>query len=513
LFRGFNLLPVFIGDTICYGESDLGKLAPFSRVVRVDENVHDCQLDQVGATLVGQASCLSFVARTCPCNALRALCHRHGVAAPPVVNSFAEAIGYFHSICGEIIELYVEQLAIWQDGWLAKWPASKRAQIIESQRFDEVTPDVVDILVKREGGHSRASEPRLIQHYVNLATQAAFGPVFYSLQKAYTAWFQRREVFLGIRVTFASGLNAAAIGAWMKDVLRDLRVPYFYERDGKRWDATMQKEHLAVRLAAYALAGAEFLAFVTAGFTVYGRDPRGMLRYFLNGTVKSGHNDTTLGNSIVNAMIAALVMRLLGLSGDIIVTGDDLLVAVEGDFDERAFANEEAKYGINPEYRKFSNPADVSFVSGVWFSQGASWVFSPKPGRLLARLFWTTHPPAPRDRASYLNGVVQGLRPACGKLPVIGAFLDAHYTIGVAAADYYGSASHDKWNASQRVTDDVLASFCDRYDLTPTDVDDVETLIRAHSLERGLISHPVIDRLMAVDLADLAARPLSRSSY
>ncbi len=68
-----------------------------------------------------------------------------------------------------------------------------------------------------------------------MASQAMFGPEFYSLQKAYTEHFQRKEVFPGIRVTFGSGLNSDALGEWMRTAIAEVPYAHFYERDGKNW--------------------------------------------------------------------------------------------------------------------------------------------------------------------------------------------------------------------------------------------------------------------------------------
>lgn len=506
------MLPVNVGDTICLGGGDRAKLGSANRILKCDPSVtrRPCDMRQTGATLMGLSTGLAHVCRTCPCNAEYAICHRHGVAPPPFSGDFSPAINYFSDNRESILYLFADKRAIWQDAWIDKWSAMKRESILKSVDDDVVAPDVVHVMVKREVLHDVPSKSRAIQFYPNLATQAAFGPEFFSLQKAYTEWFYRREVAPGIRVTFASGLNANALGDWMTAVLAETVRPHFYERDGKNWDSTMQRPHLDVRLAAYEVAGPDFRKFVEAGFAVRGKAPRGALRYKLTGTVKSGHNDTTLGNSIVNAVIAWLSMSALGLRGDIIVAGDDLLIVVFGDFDAKALADAERAFGIVPECRKFDNASDVSFVSGVWFDTGAGWAFTPKPGRLLARLFWTVHPPPPKKRLNYLNGVVLGLRPTCAPMPVVSAFLDAHYTAGVEAVSAKDKLNITWSSPSKFLREAFVNSFCNRYDLAPRDLEEAEMLLRGCRGKVGLLSHPVLTRIMEVDLASLEARPLSR---
>lgn len=510
---GFNVLPVNVTNTICFGAGDISKLAPGNALLKRDPDVRpeSCVSDQKGATLVGLSTGLSYVCRTCACNAERAICHRHGVTPPPVTASFDDVIGYFDGVRESLLDGFVAYRAEWQDAWIYKWPAVKQRLIKESLDNDAVLPGRVKLMVKFESGHAMPSRPRGIQYYPNLATQAAFGPEFYALQKAHTSWFQRRDVGRGVKVTFASGLNSAALGDWMREVLAETPEPHFYERDGKNWDATMQAEHLRVRLAAYACAGADFCGFVEEGFDVRGSHARGGLKYRLRGTVKSGHNDTTLGNSIVNASIAMKAMWAMNLRGDVIVAGDDLLVVVSGDFDEHAFAQLERECGIVPDYRKFSNPTEVSFISGVWFPVGEDWIFVPKPGRLLARLFWAVHPPPAKTRQNYLNSIVLGLRPSCGDMPIVSAFLDAHYEEAVAPCGPWAVGKYLKtWSVGKRAESQLLAeAMCARYGISMLDIDAAEVAIREARGRVGLLSHPVLDRILEVDLADLDVRPLA----
>jgi hypothetical protein len=510
---GRNSLPSVVTTTVCMGAGDPRTLGPGTSILRSDPSVRrgPCDREQAGATLVGFSTQVVHVFRSCSCNAETALCVRHGVAPPPVTLECLGFAAYLVRIRSSIVEEFTVHRAFWQDNWVLKWPVRKQLDIARSVVLDAVRPDRVLANVKREIVHGKPKRPRLIQYSPNLATQARFGPEFTALQKAYTVWFQRREVFPGIRVTFASGLNANQLGEWMRDAVASFSRPFFYERDGKNWDATMQREHLALRLAAYAVAGDDFLRFVEKGFEVVGRDQRSAFKYRLLGTVKSGHNDTTLGNSLVNAAIAATAMQALRIRGDILVAGDDLLVVVDGDFDEHALAAVERACGIVPEYRKFANPIDVSFISGVWLAAGSTFIFIPKPGRLLARLFWTVHPPAPKDVAGYRNGIVVGLRGTCGVVPILRTFLEAHYVAGVDAI-FRRDKFSPVWavRADDQVAHgDVLPSFCQRYHLHATEVEEAESFLASCGGFVGLVSHPVLDRVLAVDLAELADRPLA----
>ncbi len=513
----FCVLPVNVTNTICLGPGDPSCMDPKHRVSRRDDFTHGCTReprDQVGATLVGLAAKVVHVCRSCPCNADNALMHRHGAVQPPVTGDFSWFLSKLDELQDVIAHYYVEYLSEWKDRWLEKWPLSKQAAIRRSREDDPVRADRVNCMVKREVlvrcDDALPTKARDIQYYTNLATQAAYGPEFFSMQKALVATFLRRDLGDGIFATFASGMDGLALSEWMTEVCSVYAQPRFYERDGKNWDATMQSEHLDVKLAAYKPAGPEFCAFVRNGFRVQGRQPRHVLKYVLHGTTKSGHNDTTSGNSVVNIAVAATALRRLGLRGDIIAAGDDLLIVVDGDFDASALARCEAELGIKPEYRKFEDVRDVSFISGIWLGVAGGLWFMPKPGRLVAKLFWTVKPPPAKLRARFLNSVVLGLQPVCGALPVVGTFLSAHRDVLHGTADWLVGKRFKSWtNGYGFDRADLIEAFCHRYCVSEDDVVDCENLIASVGGATGLLRHVVLDRMMCVDLGDIGARPLS----
>jgi hypothetical protein len=185
----------------------------------------------------------------------------------------------------------------------------------------------------------------------------------------------------------------------------------YYERDGKNWDATMQEMHAQLRVSIYACLDPELAAFAQRCMHVRGKFRRGpdVFEYMLRWTVKSGHSDTTLGNTLVNLAIAAAAFTAAGVRASVIAAGDDLLVACYSDYDADVIARAEARMGIVPEYRKFTTVEDCSFVSGVFLRARDVLWFVPKLGRLMSRLWWTVTPPAPRHRAAFMRGVSRGL--------------------------------------------------------------------------------------------------------
>lgn len=351
----------------------------------------------------------------CEHNALNALVNRHAVVQPRCRRLHLPR-RLVHFVAG----MYAET-ALLIPKWMSKWSAAKQKVIKESIRLQPAVPDRVKPFVKREVNHKPPTKARLIQGYMTPSTQAVFGPELYAFQKS-LGFLVDFEIFPGIFITVGSGRNAKFLAEWPGMCPFDCAV--YYERDGKNWDATMSAEHHRVKIELMRSCAPPMAEFVDTCFRVKAiyrnaKTRAVAFRYTLNGTVKSGHNDTTSGNTIVNLIIVSNAMRDLGFRGRCIATGDDLLVqldpsscAARSDLSQvcSALLKREAMYGIKPEGRCFHDIEDSTFVSGRWVRDGVVHRFLPLMGRLVARLWWTVKPPSSAKRAAYLHGVATAIR-------------------------------------------------------------------------------------------------------
>lgn len=481
------------------------RLAPLTHVRQL---IDPPCLPSVGATLMGPAASLGYVCNTCIHNAHNALCTRHGIAAPPVTSDLVHATAFAEAL-SVLLRTSLADCQSHMDGWLAKWPRAKQKCILQSDLADPVLYSQVRSFVKREVGLAYPTKARLIQGLANLATQYSTGPPLYAIQKALTPLVQNFR-FGSVDVTFASGMDAAALGAWMD---RALAAGYTHaiECDGKAWDATMQREHLELRLAVYAAYGPDVVDFVRRGFTVEGRvytRDEGFLSYHLNGTVKSGHGDTTLGNNIVNACIAVETCLRLGLEASIIVAGDDLLVMSRTPVTVEEWDRLHSQCGVRPETAVFADYRDASFISGVFVPTPSGVAFCPKIGRLLAKLSWTVNPPPTHLEAAWRRGVALGLYGTAEHLPLIRVVLNRWLRKDIEA---YHTDKYEHWayhGISQPLTPDAtLDWFCERYNVTPGEVAEAERFLNSIPIV-CVYRHPIIDRILAVDLADAPDRPV-----
>jgi hypothetical protein len=501
---GYGMCPVeHMTDTICFDGKPLGPIDPAHRIyVRPHKGCYGERAR--GGTCMGMVTRLTYPCRPCACNVVHALHQRHLTVRPAASRAFVFGFVMLATVRAEVMNEYVAFMERGYDGWFVKWPESKRRALLLSEIWDRVVPERIKAMVKMEGGHDMPTRARLIQFYFTLATQMLFARECYALQHAYAKVLQRYEVAPGLYVTMACGMNSVALGDWMTEVLSERPNAWFYERDGKRWDSTVNHSMHELKRAAY-VGVPGFVDFVDRCENVVGHWRSGTQRckYRSNGCTKSGHNDTTLGNSIINAAITVETALSLGLRGDLIVAGDDMLFVSEGDFDEHAFAREEASYGIIPEYRKWKYVEDVSFISGLWVPVGSTHRFIPKPARLLARLFWTMNPPSWRTHKSYMHSVVAGMG-LLADMPVIRVFLKMHDFEG------RGLSRTGKYDLKYHGVPAVSCTeyFYRRYQTSPAEVAEVEALVAQCGGKPMLVKHPLFERMEKCDLADIGVRGL-----
>jgi hypothetical protein len=489
--------------TICLGYGDESRLAPQHRLVEITRFRTCPNEGQAGASLVGWVAQRPYVARTCICNSHNALCNRHGVKPPPVLRAFSSDL--VEQLRRRAIGRFVDVFAHEADRWLSRWSQVKQAQIERSRLVDDMRPGDVSTFVKREVSMTWMSKARSIHGYANFATQEAFAREFVAAQKS--VFEHHIDLGGGVHLAYASGMNNIDIGQWMSDTM-NFGFSWFYERDGKNWDATMQMPHFLVRCGVLVdIVG--LVDFMTKCYRVTARGRKGpaRIKYKLSGTVKSGHNDTSLGNSLVNAVIVVSMLRHFGVAGRVIVAGDDCLVALKADFDLGAYIAYERAFGIEPVAAKFKHPLDVSFLSGYWWDVEGRYVFTPRLGRVIAKLFATVRPPSRRQANDFLHSICVGMRMTIDEMPIARLWLDLHDPLPgqplVIAPWMLIERYWLKHVVQQHLPRDIiLPQMLARYDLVHTDVQDIELMLLEVSLQPGIIVHPVLQRIISFDVAD-----------
>jgi len=460
----------------------------------------------------------AYVCRSCICNAHNALCNRHAKKRPEFTHSFDLAVAWFTKHQQALQYQYAEAGMEWTDErWIHKWSASKQLQIIRSRLFDSYRPGDVDFMVKREVYPEPKDKARGIQMYSNLRTQASYAPRITAVQKAVAKVFSPTAVEVdGVRFIFSSGLNNLELGQWMDSVV-SRGFKFFYERDGKSWDATMGPAHQELKETVVGLVDREVSSFLRECYHTRGRFiGRGGRRLVYNvaGTTKSGHNDTSLGNSIINAAIALEAVfdakRVCpDLRADILVMGDDLLVAFSERVDVDRLIEVESACGIVPEARGFDDPEDVSFISGLFVPTLNGFRFCSKPGSLLSKLFWSCKPPSWRKAQAYRNGVVVGLLPTYAEWPIVGKFLRSQ----LRGMDRFVDRKLQIWldDLTPIPFDSQVAQwFSRRYRLDPALVANAEEMLGSLCPGPCYLVDPALETIILRDSQELCDRDLAR---
>lgn len=458
--------------------------------------------------MLGPAFGRARVARQCSCNVVNALVLRH-LKVPPAATRTLRA---HHELDAAIAARARELRGGAIQRWREKWPQHKLAAIDKSRDDDADKPDRIKLNIKREVCHDWITRGRGIQPYVNLRTQSEFGWAHMLWQKALAGVLGGEgssifgyEVYPGVHIAMASGWSAQRLSDWGSAGGGGY---WYYERDGKSWDATMSKKLLMRKVRAMRVFSRRLADHVQKGIVVRGRYRQGevVIKWVTNeGTVKSGQNDTTSGNSFINALICANAFRDVGARGHILVVGDDLIARVDGKYD--GLSEAEAAYGITPAFRWFRDIEHCTFISGCWVRSGNGYLFSPLVGRLLKRLWWTVSPPGRRRLDHYRHGVAVGLLTTYGDHPILRAFLGRYVIPGHTLHGRDIPVSHRPGGPLHH-PGGWVDGLCERYGCDPGTLESWCEILRSVSSEGRVYDCPTFDPIFRRDLSDIADRPV-----
>lgn len=511
----------FRTNTECLGYGDPANLSDSCKL-KLFNKQHPCTLEQAGAQSVGIVCSYPSVCRSCVCNAHNAMCNRHGRKPPEVTRRLVDdAQDLIHAWRPIAKQEYCTILWWWNFNWLAKWPLGKRKAISLSVERDLVSPGRVKNMVKREVNPKKRKgvvKARCIQYYPTLATQAEVASEFSAMQKAY-AVAVRDLVWGKMKTSLGTQMNAADLGNWAYDAVCAPQAPgtvrIWVECDMSNFDSTLGEWAHEVKMCYYAFASDRFLEFVEDSACVRGvfiDKNRDGFKYSLDYTTKSGHNDTTCGNSLINATAFKVALEADDdvVSGRDIYAGDDTLLCldIKEGVDPQLIKDRLAKrlkaYGLSPEPGVFRDVRDVTFLSGVFVPTTTGLALVPRLGRLLAKLFWTVNAPSPQSYKKFAHSIAVGLLPALNGLAVYDGFLRAHITPGTKLMDHGKRGLRGFVGVKFEYDDRALEYQAVRYGVPVHELLALDAALA--SCPPGMVSHPVIDVIIKRDLAAIDVR-------
>jgi hypothetical protein len=239
------------------------------------------------------------------------------------------------------------------------------------------------------------------------------------------------------------------------------------------------------------------------------------LRARVYGTTRSGHNDTSLGNTLraiaMDAQVAQVFLRR-GQSYHALLAGDDGLkvvthVPVEADVNTIMTQEINEAYlrmGMSSKTKVWDDLEDASFLSGVWaYSDGGAWRFLSKPGRLLAKLFWAHPAPAPVNYIGWRHQVAEATLRAGRHIPGIRVWLERHLADQVPRK--LPEVLKAKWTVMNHtyagVDDDMYGWLGRRYGITDSEVAEFCEVVAEADLTDYVMS-PYAAKIMCRDLQD-----------
>ncbi len=469
--------------------------------------------------LAGVVFCLPTLLAQCPTNAINALVKRH--LSPPLNNCKIRLFNPFltclrREVLNKFKQIQPEYVG---DKWRNGKTTTKLRQIDESKNYDRLRPQDAKSFIKREINVLVPTKARLIQGHKNEATAYEFPDEYCMMSKTLQAIGGSTVEFGGtqFRFVYAGGLNHAELSNIFNEVYDSSGHCYFDERDGKSWDATMNKQLLEAEASVYEMLGlAAKHTFLKRCSGTKGKVrchdgiERRIIKYLTAWKRLSGDWNTSVGNTIISMIIVFTAINKLPahlrprkVTG--FFMGDDYL-GVYG-YDKLpepqdlcdALNHYESQCGITPERGIFTDPLFVSFISlGLWPCRDGGYAFVPKPGKQLAKLFWAVDGKWSQQAKKYASAIAQSFWMTYYDCHFMQKFLRMHYIGKQVSAQKYLKIPFTIFDGltKQSLKIDWQQGFVLKYRL-PYSVMDFEM-----PNEPGIYHHMAVNHMIAVDLQD-----------
>lgn len=403
--------------------------------------------------------------------------------------------------------------------------------IEDSITYDKREDGKVNMMLKKEVNPVSLTSPKLptkargIQFNVNLRTAYEYAAEQFSLCHALSRASRVPRVFHGIKflLVYTADMNPEEISDFAHECelqRAGWACTLIDERDGKNWDANVQTVHRRALADWYGEIDPTLKMVADANIAVKGTYHWGQfsLRYAIDGTVKSGHFDTSSGNAALNLEVTAQAIAML--PGHLrpkevrgMVMGDDLLqwlyfdqVIPPKEYCETVSALER-ELGIHPVRGLFSDIRHVSFCSMGFYTGSHGVAAVPKIGRMLAKLFWTVTPLNGRDPRRLASTIAHSFYPLYHTYGPMRAFLKEHMKAQPLDCDltdfmpYILKKNTATWRRAQGINwnDNHVV----KYGLCAGVLEDMEELVSEFT---GIIQHPVVDIMLKEDQSDPPGR-------
>jgi hypothetical protein len=361
--------------------------------------------------------------------------------------------------------------------------------------------------------------------------QALTGPYVFSV----TTQLKRIFNFANIRVNgFAMviGYNAEEIGAMFEAAYHYMVALHgsvvVVCKDASNWDGSLSQYAIAEELAVYRTnfplkEDHPFQQYIYDAMRAQLKtklETRNGVIYKFSGRRKSGDNNTTGGNSLLNGGATVTALSRLGLRPGIdsvtFVGGDDDLSLLPGNCAKLAdemvkLLNKESGLVLKTEF--YSSMYRADFYSGRMYpaytqsTHETVWVYGPKIARALCKTFYCRgqqHVANGEKKLKWLKGVALGMNYSWNFIPVLRAVKQTilNHTKQVDAIPIILEKHKPLSTALHECCDQTWDMVAAVYGVSQDDVLQLESeILQAHQLP-FLIQHPVINAMVQVDMPD-----------
>lgn len=344
--------------------------------------------------------------------------------------------------------------------WVGRFPPGRRAQLwaaLQEVRTGFGADGAWRLAVEREifGKQEKLEKgasihgsldwcTRIISSLRGYHASCVLGPHIHKFGERLKSLFHAKS-----KIVFASGMDAVKLGGVFHDVSKFRKR---YHADHSKFDSTLHKRLLELEAKVYAHWGLKrwrrawwiFKKQLLSKFRVRVVE-EGQFKRVIWGKYdarrNSGDANTSVGNSIINAICATFAIYVSGLgvgwnnvreflnadTWKVCVVGDDLLMGLT-DLDEQKFLNVHKRLGLVLEMDGSGTISRLCFAGCRSVSAIVDGVDSrlaiPQFERWGAKIGWTTIPMP--DNASHLRNLRCCWEPILGKLPLFGTILSKY---------------------------------------------------------------------------------------
>lgn len=523
---------------ICLGE--LRQLKEMDETCTCRGEVTTCTHDKKdGLHLYGPATAylIPQIAKGCACNEYIGVRNRVVFKKPnEATRGMLERLNsFFESTKRTVFGDQKRKCEIMTDqGWLKYVPSKKREMYKEGMSQLHKGKDVdykIKAFIKQEAIlKNEPFDPRIIQGR-DVVYNCVIGPTILTASKILSAsWsvFNNRckyvyDEFAFPVATYASGYTRNKLGLWHQRSMEFLTAfssdIVVYENDFSRWDRTVCSELIELEFKVYKWffkLPAKVQRGLKAQLKNLGYTRHGV-KYTSEGTRKSGDQNTSVGNTILNALIHLFIFcEASGITDPSklpirsIFLGDDGYILCDRKLAAKALKISKQIYlelGLKAKAR-IAELHEAEFCSSIFVPVNGTYILAPKPGRILCKTFYSRKKLNFKKQQQWVKGICQGF---LGDVSVFPWLVVLFRSILARTTHVKAWRDPDKFHQYTFRSESVVKAdwesvdyLCRRYSISVSDLKEVTNWIANHVIDyNSYIAHPILASIHEVDVGPI----------